>query len=251
MARIQKLCQVIALVSGKKAVAKKTLEEAYHAFQKPDLFSGMTRVFTARIEGEANRPPERKNPQQSVVDMVGNVRRDLTDLFDTVATQDRANTEAKADVIIDGMSVLKDVPVTTLMFLEKQATDLATLIGKLPLRDGAEDWTFQKETGSYVTETRKTLVTSKVAEVLVMYPATTEHPAQTQLVHKDIVVGNWDVRNFSTAVTKTEQDAMQFRVRKLLDALAVAREEANLSAAAPVKIGENILKYVFDGNTAV
>lgn len=41
-------------------------------------------------------------------------------MFDVVATQDFANCQAKADVMVEGRVLIKDAPVTHLLFLEKQ-----------------------------------------------------------------------------------------------------------------------------------
>ena len=49
-----------------------------------------------------------------------------------LATQDFANCQAKANVVVDGQTILKEVPVTHLLFLEKQLVDLRTFIDGLP-----------------------------------------------------------------------------------------------------------------------
>ncbi len=194
MAKQQKLCQVIGLTASAKAAAKKTTEEAYHAFAKSDLFSGLNRTFHVTMEGEPPRPTENKNPQQSVKNLLAAVRRDLTGLFDVLATQDAGNCKAKADIVVDDKVLVKDVPVTTLLWLDKQVTDLTTVVSKLPLRDGAETWTPSAEVAGYVGETRKNNVTVKRPEVLVKYQHTPEHPAQTELIHKDVTVGYWEAK---------------------------------------------------------
>ena len=47
----------------------------------------------------------------------------LTQLFDVTATKDWANCEARADITVDGRALLRDVPVSYLLFLEKQLTE--------------------------------------------------------------------------------------------------------------------------------
>lgn len=242
-----KLNQILAVVAGKKAKATSTLTEAYHAFKKPELFAGMARAYTPRNEEDEAKPPEKKLPQESAKTLCANVKAAVADMFDYVACQDWANTTAKADIVVDGKTLLADVPVTYLLFLEKQLKDLATFAGSLPLRDGAEDWTFQNETGLFVTALSRRNVTAKVQEPIVLYDATEKHPAQTQLITRDVVVGHWDERRSSTAVTKTEQDAMLSRIQKLLEAVLTAREAANNSDADKRAVGGPLMEYVFAG----
>src|ERR1700730_1335352 len=97
-----KLNQIIAIQAGKKAQAKETLTEAYHQIKKPDLLSGMVRTYQPRDEDGEQQPEERKLVQVKVNDLIARVKRDLNEMFDVIATQDWANCQAKADVVVDG-----------------------------------------------------------------------------------------------------------------------------------------------------
>ena len=61
-------------------------------------------------------------------------------MFDVVLTQDMGNTHAKADIKVNGQTILPNVPVTYLLFLEKQVVDLETFVTKLPSLDPSEVW---------------------------------------------------------------------------------------------------------------
>src|SRR5579884_4274601 len=128
-----KLNQIIAIQAGKKAQAKETLTEAYHLIKKPELLNGLVRTYQPRDEGGEPQPDERKLVQVKVNDLIGKVTADLTEMFDVVATQDWANCQAKADVVVDGRKLLAGVPVTHLLFLEKQLADLRTFVETLPV----------------------------------------------------------------------------------------------------------------------
>ena len=128
-----KLNQIIAVQAGKKSQAKETLTEAYHQIKKPDLLSGIVRTYQPRDENGEPQPEERKHVQVKVSDLVRKVVADLTEMFDVVAAQDWANCQAKADVVVDGKPLLQAVPVTHLLFLEKQTADLRTFVEALPV----------------------------------------------------------------------------------------------------------------------
>src|SRR5262249_34725509 len=121
---VPKLNQIIAIAAGKKTQAHKAITEAHQVLQKTALLDGISRTSKPRDDEGEQLPPEKKNVQLRVHDAVRGVTAALTELFDVVATQDHANTVARANVVVDGVPLLKGVPVTTLLFLEKQVVDL-------------------------------------------------------------------------------------------------------------------------------
>jgi hypothetical protein len=240
-----KLNQIIAIQAGKKSRAKDSLTEAYHLLQKPDLLSGIARSYKPRDEGGEPQPPENKLVQVKVVELISRVSNDLAEMFDAVATQDWANCEARADVNVDGRPLLKGVPVTHLLFLEKQLTDLHTFIEKLPVLDPAERWAYSTGQDCYASEPFQTNRTKKVPKTHVKYEATKEHPAQVEMYMEDVTVGTWTTLKYSGAVPAAEKNAMLERVRKLQDAAKEAREEANSKDVARQKVGQTILTFIF------
>jgi hypothetical protein len=169
----------------------------------------------------------------------------LTELFDVVATQDAANCLAKANVVVDGTPLLKNVPVTTLLFLEKQLVDLHTFVEKLPTLDPGEAWSYNEEVDHYASEPYQTTKTKKVLKNHVKAEATKEHPAQVETYTEDVVVGYWTTVKFSGAVPARERNEMLGRVRKLQEAVKSAREEANGAEVELKKLGGAVFQYVF------
>jgi hypothetical protein len=176
-----KLNQIIAIQAGKKSQAKETLTEAYHLLKKPELLSGLVRTYQPRDEGGEPQPEERKQVQVKVNDLINKVLADLTEMFDVVATQDWANCQARADVVVDGQRLLQSVPVTHLLFLEKQLVDIRTFIDSLPVLDAAEEWDYKAEADCYVSRPSRSHRTKKVPKSHVKYEATKEHPAQVEM----------------------------------------------------------------------
>src|SRR5690606_21679245 len=116
------------------------LTETYKKLQKPTLFEGISRTYQPLDEDGETQPAEKKNVQFKAHEAIAEARAALVDLFDVTATQDWANCEAKADVRVDNAKVLEQVPVTYLLFLEKQLTDLGTFVGTIPTLDSGETW---------------------------------------------------------------------------------------------------------------
>jgi hypothetical protein len=242
-----RLNQIIAVGAGKKAQAKETLTEAYHQIKKPELLTGLVRTYQPRDEGGEPQPEERKQVQVKVNELINRVMRDLTDMFDVVATQDWANCQARADVVVDGRRLLEAVPVTHLLFLEKQLVDIRTFVETLPTLDAAEEWEYKAEVDSYVSRPARTNRTKKVPKNHIKYEATKEHPAQVEMYMEDVWVGTWTTVKFSGAIPAAVRNAMLDRLRKLIEAVKTAREEANGMEVRGVKAGAALLGYIFDG----
>jgi hypothetical protein len=240
-----KLNQIIALTAGKKSRAAKATTEAYHQLQKPTLLDGISRTYLPKDEEGDTFPPESKLVQLKVKDVLTKVKVELVELFDVVATQDTGNCSAKADVKVDNVVILEKVPVTYLLFLEKQLTDIGTLVEKLPVLDPADTWKYDAGKDCYASEPFKTSKTKKVMKSHEKSPATKEHPAQVDTYHEDVVAGNWTTTKFSGAIEAKEKNETLDRVRKLQEGVKCAREEANSMDVAPVKFGNKVLEFIF------
>lgn len=240
-----KLNQIIAVAAGKKSHAHKAITEAYQALQKATLLEGISRTYKPKDDEGEPLPPEKKLVQVKVKDAIQGVAAALTELYDVVATQDAANCQAKADVVVDGTAVLRAVPVTTLLFLEKQLVDLHTFVEKLPTLDPGESWAYKADVDQYTSEAYQTTKTKKVLKNHVKAEATKEHPAQVETYTEDVIVGHWTTVKFSGAVPAKERNDMLARVEALQEAVKTAREEANGMEVEPRKVGAAVLQFVF------
>lgn len=242
-----KINAVIALEKGIKAQSYSVISELHKTAQKSDLFTGFVETYQKRDEDSEDLPSEQKKIQYTVNGILRDVRTALADLCAITARKEWSNCVAAAAIIVDGTVLIENVPVTYLLFLEKQLTDMRTFVEKLPTLDGNEDWRNDPTTGLYRTEASQTHRTKKVQRAIVLYDATKEHPAQTQLVSEDIVAGYWNTVKHSAAMPAPQKQAMTERVEKLLRAVKEAREAANSrEEVVPPSIGDVVLWYVLD-----
>lgn len=240
-----KLNQVIAVVAGKKQKASEALTAAYHKIQKPPLFDGISRTYSPKDEDGERLPSESKSIQVKVGDLIQEVVTALTEMYDVVATQDYANCGAKANVKVGNQIVLAQVPVTHLLFLEKQVKDVETFISKLPTLEPAETWTYNEAADHWSTSPVETVRTKKVPKAFVKYEATKEHPAQVETFHEDVTAGYWKTVKFSGTIPAKEKNGMLERVRQLHEAIVRAREEANGGEAPNVSEGKAVFDFIF------
>ena len=241
---MSRLNQVIAVESGIKSRVNAEVSEKYKQVQHPQLFEGFNKRYNPLDDEGEKFPSENKNVQLNAEKVVQQTAKALTELFDVTATKDFGNCEARADVVVDGEVLLTGVPVTYLLFLEKQLTDLHTFFSKLPVLDSAESWTFDPNSNLHRSESVKTVKTKKVQKALVLYQATDKHPAQTQLITEDATVGHWETTKFSGAVTLPVREGLVSKVEKLQRAVKFAREEANTTKVSDMKTGDRVFGWL-------
>jgi hypothetical protein len=229
-----KLNQIVAVVAGKKTRTEKALGDLNKLVQKPELFSGLSRVYEPAEENGEMLPPESKFPQKNVDEVITQARELLIGVIDAIATQEYGNTKANADVVVDDVTLLVGVPITVLLYLEK-----------LTVLDPTARWERSDSDSMYRTSPMQTIRTKKVQKPLVLFPATDKHPAQTQLIIEDVTAGTWQTTHFSTALTATGKQALLARIIRLQDAIKVAREEANSAEVTQQKIADKVLAYIF------
>jgi hypothetical protein len=243
---VPKLNQINAVVSGRKGEAEKAVTELYKLIQKDQLFAGRERTYRPLDEVNGQKlPPESQRVQQRADDLIRQAVAKWTDLWNLIYTQDAGNQQAKADLVVDGQTLLSGVPVTFLLFLDKQVNDLETFVSKLPTPDPAEEWSHDPNSGLLRSKATESLRTSKEPTVIVKYEATKEHPAQTELFTKDVPVGTWTQILYSGSIPTDRKNTLLERIKKLQDAIKQAKEQANLLEVQKHKVAEAVFAYVF------
>jgi hypothetical protein len=242
---LPKLNQVIAVEKGLKNRVIADLDQIDKAFQKPNLFDGQVKTYKKNNESEEDVPTVKQNVQVKAREALMMVHNRLSILLDASAAKDIANLSATADVEVDGEKLAEQVPATYLLFLEKQLTDLHTLVGRIPILDPAEVWKWDEAQGLFRAEATLTSRTKKVQKPIVLYPHSEKHPAQTQLVTEDVVVGTYELVKLSGAVPVGDKRGLLARIEKLQHAVKVAREQANTVEAPPQSVGTKITAWLF------
>ncbi len=239
-----KLNQIIAVVQGKKSRAQKLLTEAHRGWNR-EAISGIAKTYRPKAEDGDPLPAESKKIYLNVPTKIRETMEQVASFFDVVLTQENGNTQARGSIEIDGQEFLADMPITTLLFLEKQLIDLRTFVANLPTLPPDRDWKFVRNRDCYATEPIDTVRSQKRPKVIVKYDATKEHPAHTELFAEDVTVGTWTTTYMSSAIPARQQAQMAARIDDLQDAVKAAREAANSLEVDQVKFGRQILSYIF------
>lgn len=241
-----KLNQIIAIEKGVKARAYAEIGELHKINQKAELFNGFSKQYQKKDDAGEDLPSERKKVQFNVDEVLKRLSKLSGELFEVTARKDWTNSSAIADIKIGDEVILKNVPVTYLLFLEKQITDIRTFIDNLPELDESERWFKASASGLFKSEPVTTHRTKKIQKPIVLYDATDKHPAQTQLITEDIIAGHWIQEKHSGAIPSPMKIELTERIDKLLLATKEAREAANdIEEIVSPDVGEAIFQFLF------
>lgn len=240
-----KLNQIIAISANVKSRKQSVFSETYHTMKKEGIFSGHSKTYLPKDEDGEKLPDETKVVTLTVDKAIDRARAVLEDMFNVIATQDKGNCIAKADVKIDGAVLLKDVPATHLIFLEKQLADIITFVDAFPTLDPSEDWRYDENGGCYKSKESQSFRTKQVPKSMITAPATDKHPAQVHIYNENINIGTYTMLKYSGAMTATRKDELLEKIRILDKAVQQAREEANMTEVESVTYGTTLLKHIF------
>lgn len=237
-----KLHQLLAAQQGVKTRAQQALTAFYHKVQKPEPFSGISRVYEPKDDEGEQLPGEYNRVQLEADALLGEVLNALVPMYNIVGSVDRSNQVAAASIVVDGQVILADVPVATLLWLQKQLTDLRTVLGAVPTLNPQYVWERNSD-GVWTSPVVKTSRTKKIPRNHVKAPATEKHPAQVEVYHEDTIVGTWHTKVLSGGMPATEVARLKDRLEKLIDAVKDARAVANSVDAQKFDIGR-VLSYL-------
>jgi hypothetical protein len=133
---------------------------------------------------------------------------------------------------------------TELLALEGFLNKIRDVYKGIPTLDPTKQWESASAPGVYIAPPRDTFKTEKVAKAIVKFPATKEHPAQTEMVTLDQNVGINRVVATSGRFTSQEKSDMLERIDYLLVTVKKARAAANRADVMQVKVGKTIFDYI-------
>jgi hypothetical protein len=246
-----RLHELLAVEGNLKGQAEKVRTDLASSFEKKrHLFTEKLVTFKPSQDGAEPVVEEQ-------LDLQSTVRQELTwvtdiwaQALDVSATVAEANTQARGDVVLDdGSVILKGMPATALLELEKRLAEVQTLLQAVPTLDPAKGFKLDDHRGKGIYRARDDVKTrtKKVQRPIVLYDATPEHPAQTQLISEDVPVGEIRTQEWSGLVTPLEKSEMLDRVEALRRAVKAARSRANEVEVSQTKIGTTLFRFMLDG----
>lgn len=246
-----KLHELLAVESNLESQAVKVRTELSDTFaKKRHLFEEKRVLFTSNSENSQPVLETQSSIQSTVGKELTWVGKHLGKFIDASYQVAEANTKARADVVLeDGTTILKQIPATALLELEKRFTEIRDLICTVPTLDPAKSFALdsQREPGIFKAREITKSRTRKDMRVIVKYEATKEHPAQTELVPEDKTIGTITEQEWSGMMTPAEKSAMLDRAEQIIRAIRSARSRANdTECDTNQKIADTLLGYIIN-----
>lgn len=245
-----KLHELLAVHSNHETQVEKTSGELRDTFTKKEQrFRETLVVIQWNEQGKPDTKEEQSALQSTVADELNWISGFFANAVDVEHQIDKANQIAVADVILDDEGetvILRNMPATTLLSLEKRLNKFQELCATIPTLDPTKafeiDTTFRKP-GVYKSREVVAPKTAKFERPLVLAEATKEHPAQVQLRSYDEVVGHRHSVEWSGMITPAAKADIHARVDQLIRAVKKARARAN---AVEIDTSAKIGKVLFD-----
>ena len=246
-----KLHELLAVETNVKGQATKTRTELMTTFEKKrHLFEETRKTFEPNLDGAQTEVVEQKDIQSTVKQEIDWISRYLAKALDVAYQVDVANTLAKADVVTeDGDILLKEVPATALLQLEKRVKEVQELITAIPTLDPAKGFKPDADRGFGYFRARdvRKEKTRKEDKPITIAKATDKHPEQAVLKTYDVPIGHLLEQEWSSLITPAKKAELLDRVEILFRAVTKARAKANETSVEVEnnKIGTALLDFVF------
>lgn len=241
-----KLYELLAVEQDRKNKANNTIGETKKYFTKNDpYFDGMIKKYVPLEEDSEQIPDETKEMVTSVKQVLDQALEEIITSMDATLSKEETNASnnAKAELIIDNEN-LGTFSATSLLALEAQLAKILDLYQSIPTLDATRKWSFDEQKSVYSTDEEVKFRSIKRPQVIVKYQATTEHPAQTELLSLDVQVGKYVTTYFSGKLTLSQKKEVVKRIEKLLESVKIARSKANNVDVSNVKLGQKLFAYI-------
>ena len=250
MAALVKLHGLLAVLESVTGQANKCHQELVSTFKnKAHHFSEQIKTFKSIEENVTPKQEEIREIQTSVGEEVDWLSKKIVSFIDVGHQIDEANMVARADVVVGDVTLLKDVPTTSLLRLEHRIGEIQKLVTSIPTLDPAKGFKLDTNKGAGFWKARDVEKerTKKTREPLVLAPATDKHPAQVQLIDKDVVTGTILEQEWSSLITTATKADILDRCEELMKAIQKARAKANEVEVDPAthKVGGKIWDFIF------
>jgi hypothetical protein len=170
--------------------------------------------------------------------------------LDAVLQKESTNQSAKADLIVDGKTIAKDIPATFLLGLETKIKMWKQMLEAVPTLQPGLAWAHDEVLGRHVYATKNPEELAKTKKTLryqIMVPATDKHPAQVEKWNEDVPVGKYIIRKWCGMLSPAEKSDLLARLDKLSHGVKQARQRANCQEVVPINIGQSLIDFLMNG----
>lgn len=243
-----KLHELLAVEGDLEGVYKNILQETEIQFTKhPDRYFGQHQRVEFFEENAVPEADDHKELDDTVMSKIEYSAEHITRYLDAVLQKEATNQTASADIVVDGVTIAKNVPATFLLGLETKLKNIRTIYENLPTLQPGIKWELDPTQGKGVYKMsypEEKFRTKKVMKNHVLSEATKEHPAQVQVYSEDEKIARVVTNKWCGMITPAEKSALLGRFDNLLRAVKKARQKANSVDVVDRTIGKELFSYI-------
>lgn len=243
------LHEIIAVEPDLKGLASKIIDETKNTFtKKTEHFWGQTRTLNyLDEEREQENTSEIKPIVETVPKKLKYASQKIERYFDLLATKDKTNSKATADMTVDGEVLFENMPGTFYLTLESKLKELRTMYENIPTLDPGIDWVDSPSDGKDVYVVREPIISFRSEKQLVtkvVVQPTEHHPAQYEKWTEDKTVARIETTKKSAMLSSADKSTLLANIDTLLQAAKKARQRANSTEVEKVKVGKKIFEFI-------
>lgn len=255
-----KLFEILAVEGDAQGRAVKLTSETLQVFKnKENLFKGKGRTLslfekdpTKEVELTALEAKDTTYTQveSTVPDSMNYLGCILGDYWDVMYQKEATNQTAKADIEVDGVKLLTDVPVTFLLCMENRLKDLRPVLEAIPTLAPGIDWKVDKDyrlEHVYKTPESFDVKTKEDTEYRHVFEPTDKQPGQYVPVKSQFNIGKYVTTDWSGLISPAQKARLLENFDKIVKAVKEARQRANNIDAINVKVGDTLIGALLGG----
>jgi len=239
---MKKLHELLSIEPDLRKEAEKISGEVRETLADPKRVHGMIRTFHPIVEDEDPLPDERVEMLTTAQAEVDRFNTAVGKFIDSAVSKEVTNMVTSAELELAGTVI--SLPATALLNLENRLADIRKVYAAIPTLDPAEVWTYDETLEVYVADVRIAYKTRKVPKTHVSVEATKEHPAQVEIYHEDIRVGEREQIMHSGAITLARKRVLLGRIDDMLKEVKQARQRANDIEVKEIEIADLIFGVI-------
>lgn len=250
------LHQMLALQGPKKELMRQSLAATTNACTDVSKLTGHAVSYVPFAEDDKDQPSdvlkESSRVQLTTVAAIRALIADISPSLDVILTVEVGNAQAKAPIMVDGVSIIMDAggkpvefPVSFLLELEKLFKDLIARVSKFQSLSETFDWSFDSGTGLWKAPPIQTLRRKKKFVNHEKAAATEHHPAQVEVFSEDVPVGTITRLISSGALSQQQHKKLLAQIEKVYTAVIAARHQANAIQVQQQHAAEKLLQFAF------
>jgi len=240
------LHQLLAVEPEIRKNAAGIIQETKKLFSHADYFDGLIKAYVPIVTDEVPVPSEEKKVVTTVPDRLNYTMESVIKSLNAVLSKETTNSSGATALLKIGEKTFGEFSPTALLAMEQQLSQIKEVYLFAPTLDNTKSWEPDTEAGPGFLKTPVTKVyrSLKKPKAIVKYPATKEHPAQTEMVMEDVHVGDYETTYYTGRITSAQKHELLTRVDNLLQAVKRARAQANQAEVIDVKVGKDLIDYI-------